>query len=178
MTGIFCRDIWGIIFDLIEEDFDPFALNNLSATCRKLHDLDMQHRQCYIRAYEKQGPLIEKLKKGRQDYVKLVRYSVITCHFYKHYYFQVTFTDVIKWLRKQKNIRFKDKEKLTRMTEEEIVTELLEKTDVKKFKEDKGFDKDIELIRNQVDVPDYCCVFSLIKNRGDIVNTIMELQFD
>nr|MBA3284839.1 hypothetical protein [Nitrosopumilus sp.] len=131
-------------------------------------------RQSYIKSYEKQGPLIEKLKEKRQDYVRLVRYSAITCHFYKYYYFQVSFEGVINWLSKDRTIQYK--EQLTRMTEDEIVIELLSQTKVNQFNGYEGFDKDIYLIKRQVDDPEYCCVFSYIKY-GDIVDAIMDLQF-
>ena len=175
MAGIFCRDIWGIIFDLLEKNFDPLTLNNLSATCRKLHDIDMQRRQSYIKQYEKHGPLIEKLKEKRQDYVQLIRYAAITCHFYKYYYFQVTFKHVIQWLSKDQTFQYQ--QQLTKMTQEEIVNELLEKTKVKQFKNNSEFSRWIELIKCQISAPDYCYVFTYIKQDGDIVNAIMDLQF-
>ena len=47
MIGPFSKDIWGIIYEKLEIDFDPLALNNLSRTCKKLYNIDNIRKKNY-----------------------------------------------------------------------------------------------------------------------------------
>ena len=192
MIGVFSKDIWGIIFEKLETNFNPHALNNLSLTCKRLNVIDKQHRQNYIKDYEKMGPLIEKLQKGRQDYVNLVKYAPLTCPFYRYYYFPVTFKLLVTWIKrnlsneerdfllnlKEKEVMSdKERDSLFNLKEKEIVSQLLPLISGKFFINFSDFPKDIILIERQINAPKVSYVLSYIKNRGDIVNTIMDLQF-
>ena len=41
------KDIWGLIFEQFEDKFDPYTLNALSLTCRKLNQIDRERRIRY-----------------------------------------------------------------------------------------------------------------------------------
>lgn len=168
MIGVFCKDIWGIIYEKLEISYDPLALNNLSISCKKLHNIDMERRKKYIWEYEKQGPLIENLKKGRQNYLNLVKYAPLSCYIYPHKYFEITFESANNWL----NRSF-----LGTKNEEELIFRLLNILDVKQLTKYSDIHKDLELIQAQVFASDLQYMFSYLKNNGDIVDTIMDLQF-
>jgi hypothetical protein len=167
MIGVFCKDIWGIIYEKLETSYDPRALNKLSITCKKLHSIDMERRKKYIFQYEKQGPLIQKLKKGRQNYLNLVKYAPISCYIYPYKYFEITFESANNWL----NSYF-----LGTKNEEELISRLGNILNVKQLAQYYE-DKDLELIQAQVKASDLQYMFSYIKNNGDIVDTIMDIQF-
>jgi hypothetical protein len=167
MIGVFCKDIWGIIYEKLETSYDPQALNSLSISCKKLHSIDMERRKKYIWEYEKQGPLIQKLKKGRQNYVNLVKYAPISCYIYPHKYFEITFESAHNWLSSYF---------LGIKNEEELIRYFFFILDVKKLSEYYE-DKDLELIQAQIKASDLQYMFSYIKNGGDIIDTIMDLQF-
>ena len=175
MIGVFSKDIWGIIFEKLETNFDLNALNNLSLTCKRLYEIDKQRKQNYIKDYEKVGPLIEKLKRGRQDYVNIVKYAPITYHFYKFYYFPVTFKLLVTWIKQ--NLSSKERDFLFNLTKKEVVSQLLPLISGNFSINFCDFPKDIKLIENQINAPKVSYVLSYIKNRGDIVNTIMDLRF-
>lgn len=177
MIGVFPKDIWGIIFEKLETNFNPHTLNNLSVTCKRLYGIDKQRRQNYIKSYEKIGPLIEKLKKGRQDYVNIVKYAPITCHFYKYYYFPINSNLIKDWLKNHSGIDHKEKERLLNMKEKEMLTKFVKFINTNYYATGEIFAKDIEMISRQILAPPFFYVLSYLKNRGDIVNTIMDLQF-
>lgn len=169
--GTLSKDIWGLIFHKFEINFCPHTLNSLSLTCKKLNEIDNERRCRYLNQYS----LIElnpELKKGRQDHVSFLKYRNIdlidmtTKKIFKiGGNYENTMISVYPDLHKYLKILNVDKyEDLFKMNQG-----VCEKFNIPS--------KDVDLVCSQVCTEFIFAIFSLIKYEGDIVNSIMELQF-
>src|SRR5665647_2961406 len=53
MIGPFILDIWSIFFDYFERNYDPYTLNSLSSTCKRLNQMNRDRHNLNIHNFTK-----------------------------------------------------------------------------------------------------------------------------
>ena len=74
--GPFYKDIWSLLFKHFEINFDPYTLNSLSLTCKKLNQIDKEHISSYKNYLKRKYKIREDFfhlffEKGRCNYIKM-----------------------------------------------------------------------------------------------------------
>jgi hypothetical protein len=174
MIGPFSKDIWGIIYEKLEIDFDPLTLNNLSRTCKKLYNVDNIRKKNYELKLKKINKTYQNT--GRQDYITLLENSYIT-QYLNEYWVESkrNSKEISQWLKKLnvRNLGISEKS-----SEQEITTKLIIVAD--EYNSRDCFlipiSDDLDLISTQTGALLYDCLFMYFFHDRDIISAIMEIQ--
>lgn len=169
MIGLFPKDIWGMIFENFERDFDPISLNNLSLTCKQLNYIDIQRRKIYIKNYEKTERDVETYKKGRQDYVTLLKYLCITKYVHSHAFYLPNYLNVYKFA---KLLKISNLSKTEVLTENQLTTFLITVINICI----QYYNTQVLIKRNCSGAPLYCCLLTYIEYNRNIPKCISHLH--
>lgn len=174
---MFPKDIWSLIFRIFEKNFDPETLNSLSLTCKKLYQIDKEHKNMYLRYLEeKYGfDIVSYFAKGRMDYLLLDKYlSIGTLDIIsetKTCFINSYLSNFPKLFTYLKSLKVESYEELKNMNSEELC--LKTKCDI----------VDLDTIKNSfvsvynIQAHDFICLFYLLKNNKDLVNSVMEILY-
>lgn len=164
MIGPFPKDIWGLIFREFEYNFDPYALNNLSLTCKKLYEIDMQHKKNYISRRKKIGYDEPIYKKGRHDYVTLLKYGYLMQYLHNHSFCMDNYRNIYQFV---KLLKIGNLSKMEALSETQMTKLILTLIDVGVFQ--NYYLKDIMLISNRLPkAPLYCCLLAYLQLYQDV----------
>jgi hypothetical protein len=166
--GPFCKDIWEMIFSHFEINFCQETLNSLSLTCKKLHFIDKKRKSTHFKALMKKCSLLEfhpEINKARPDYVTLYKYISIDMinigKNSKDVFLIKKIPELHLYLKKLNVDTF---EELNKISSQDICKKL-----------DICYN-DVYLFFSNETVSFIIAAFFYIKNNGDIINAIMDMQ--
>jgi hypothetical protein len=181
----FPKDIWKLFFIYFENNFCSKTLNSLSLTCKKLNQINKERVKNHINVLRyKYVNIAYYISEFEYDYVTLKNCIIIDeTGVYKsgeskgmkqsnnygqtflHRPYSYYFLDFFNSLRK---LGVKSYSELIKMSDKDICLKL------------NCIYDDVYLVERQCEDYPYTFLFyvlSLLKNKGDIVNCIMEIQF-
>lgn len=168
--GTLSKDIWSLLFQNFEVNFDPLTLNCLSLTCKKLNNIDRERVQLYKNDLFSNYNV--NFSKGRFDFVLLKKYAIIGMIDIRSskplkdkadYKFTLSsiFPDLFSYLKK---LNVNTYEEMFKLDNEEICSRLNCK------------DIDVYLISANTSLNFLFSSMFLLRNGVDIVNAVMQIQ--